>query len=342
MAKLLKNTLLLLVILMSIHIRFAEGRSQMDKYEWLPTESAYKRYPMSIIKGDLILNDGTSIYIPSRITVENGWGELGSIHIVGERLKPLPTKIEISWFSYTEDKFYSGVFELPFDRISYLFKKGVQSPVTGKKITYENIIVGVAPAGVISIWLMADGDVLLVANLKAKEEIMDWTYITKNDRIPRSTYIKRVLDRSLSKDQLSELNLHGVPYDRLEAFEKQYFWKPEVLGSKPTHLWLKTYNGECEFINFFPMSERYRDLRAIPKHIEIDWQDKFGKRYLGYITFDENEVLQAYQKISDGQKDHEMKLQIEINEKACDLNISLKDSKYILRLKKAVVKVYER
>ena len=342
MAKLQKITLFLLVILMSIHIRFAEGRSQMDRYEWLPTESAYKRYPMSIIKGDLVFNDGTSIYIPSRIVVENGWGELGSIHVVGERLKPLPTKIEISWFSYTEDKFYSGVFELPFDKISSLFKKGVQSPVTGKKITYENIIVGVDPAGIISIWLMADGEVLSVASFKAKEAKMDLKSVTENDQIPRSTYIKRVLSRSLSKEQVSDLNLYGVPYDRLEAFEKQYSWKPEVMGSKPVNVWLKTYNGECEFVDFIQNIENRRTLRAVPKRIDIEWQDRFGKRYLGYITFDENEVLKAYQKLSAGQENHEMKLQIEINEKINDLNIYLKDAKYIIPFKKSVVKVYQR
>jgi hypothetical protein len=214
--------------------------------------------------------------------------------------------------------------------------------VTGKKITYENIIVGVAPAGLISIWLMADGEVLLLASYKAKEENMDWKTVTENEQIPRSTYIKRVLNRRLSKEQLSELNLHGVPYDKLEAFEKQYYWKPDVVGAKPANLWLKTYNGECEFTDFSQRNHGHRDLRAVPKHIDIEWQDRFGKRYIGNVNFDENEVLQAYQKISTGQVDHEMKLLIEINEKACDLNISLKDSKYILRLNKSVVKVYER
>jgi len=223
-----------------------------------------------------------------------------------------------------------------------LFKKGLQSPATGKKITYENIIVGVAPAGVISIWLMGDGEVLLVASFKAKEAIMDWKSVTENDQIPRSTYIKRVLSRSLSKEQLSDQDLHGVPYDKLEAFEKQYSWKPEVMGSKPVNIWLKTYNGECEFVDFIQNNEKRRTLRAVPKHIDIEWQDRFGKRYLGNITFNENEVLGAYQKLSAGEENHEMNLQIEINEKTSDLSISLKDSKYIFRLNKAIVKVYER
>jgi hypothetical protein len=340
MVKLLKIILLLLITLMSIRILLAEGRSKMDRYEWLPTESAYKRFPMSIVKGNLIFNDGASLYIPNRKIINNGWGEIGSIHVVGERLKLLPTQIEISWFSYAEDKFYSGVFDLPFDKINNLFKTGMQSPITGRKTTYENIIVGVAPAGNISIWLMADGDVLLVASFKAKEAKMDWKSITKNDRIPRNTYIDYVLNDSLSKEQVSDLKLHGVPYDKLEAYEKQYSWTPEVIGSKPVHSWLKTYNGEREFVDF--IKKNNRNLRSVPKHIDILWQDQFGKRYTGDITFDENEILLAYQKLSAGQEGHEMKLQIEINEKSYDINVSLKDSKYILQLKKAVVKVFKK
>jgi len=221
MAKILSIMVLLLLGMVTIHKLTAEGRSKMDKYEWLPTESSYEKFPTSIINGDLIFDDGTSIYIPSSKTVNNGWGELGSTHIVGDRLKPLPTQIRISWFSYAEDKFFTGNFPMPFEKISDLFKKGLQSPVTGEKITYGNIIVGVAPAGKISIWLMADGEVLLVASFKANETKMDWKSITENEDIPRSTYVKSVLDDSLSKDQLLELNLNGVPYDRLEAFEKQ-------------------------------------------------------------------------------------------------------------------------
>jgi len=126
----------------------------MNRYEWLPTESSYENYPMRIIHGDFIFDDGTSLYIPGRKTIDNGWGEMGSIHIVGEKFKPLPTRIEISYFSFAEDKFYSGVFSLPYEKISNLFREGLRSPITGEKITYQNIIVGVAPAGEISIWLM--------------------------------------------------------------------------------------------------------------------------------------------------------------------------------------------
>jgi hypothetical protein len=340
MAKKLSIILFILITLMFIYKLMAEGEFKMSRYEWLPTESSYRQYPMSIITGNLIFNDGTSIYIPNRKVMDNGWGKMGSIHIVGEKLKPLPVKIEISWFSYTEDKFYSGVFSLPYEKISNLFREGLRSPITGENITYQNIIVGVAPAGEISIWLMADGEVLLVANFRAKEEKIDWKYLTEDDEANRSVYIRETLENSLGKEQFSELAKNGIPYAKLEAHGKQYSWNPLVTGAKPTHLWLKTFNGECEFIDLVKGGPSRRNLRAIPKHIDIDWQDRYGTTFTGDITFDEDEVLKAYQKLSNGKTDHEFKLHLEINEKNPGIVMSLKDSQYTYHFEKAVSKAY--
>src|SRR5438046_1377285 len=104
----------------------------MDKYKWLPTECAPKRYPMTILRGDLIFKNGGSIYIPEGKILYNGWGETGSTHLAGDAFKPVPYKLSITWFSYTEDKFYQGIVDLPYDTISKLFEDGFISLVTGK------------------------------------------------------------------------------------------------------------------------------------------------------------------------------------------------------------------
>lgn len=51
--------------------------TKMPEYEWLPSESAHVKYPMTIIDGLLFLQDGTSVYIPSKKVFNNGWGEIG-------------------------------------------------------------------------------------------------------------------------------------------------------------------------------------------------------------------------------------------------------------------------
>jgi hypothetical protein len=127
MAKKLGIYFLLLAAVVMLNVLTVEGGNKMDKYEWLPTESSFANFPMRIVTGDFIFNDGTSIYIPSSRIINNGWGVIGSTHIVGDKLKLLPAKIKIAWFSFVEDKFYSGVFTLPHDKIEILFKKGGSS-----------------------------------------------------------------------------------------------------------------------------------------------------------------------------------------------------------------------
>ncbi len=98
-------------------LKIEKGSCSMEKYEWLPSESGFKQYPMGIIKGDFIFSDNSSKYIPGSATINNGWGRLLSMHISGEALQPVPVKLSIHWFSYVEDKFYKGIFDLPPQRL---------------------------------------------------------------------------------------------------------------------------------------------------------------------------------------------------------------------------------
>jgi len=97
----------------------------MNLYEWLPTESAPIAFPMEIIEGTLFYPGSGSIYIPDRRPFANGWGRTGSMHLVGDDAKPVPERLELTWFSYAEDKFYSGRFELNHARLDSLFDAGL-------------------------------------------------------------------------------------------------------------------------------------------------------------------------------------------------------------------------
>lgn len=125
----------------------------MDKFEWQATESGPRNYPMEIVKGDLFYHDGSgSLYVPNRATLDHGWGTMRSSHIVGPDYKPLSNRLEITFFSYTENQFYVGKFDLPYKKILAMFKEGYDAPSRGR-ITYRQIIVGVAPGGTVSVWL---------------------------------------------------------------------------------------------------------------------------------------------------------------------------------------------
>src|SRR5690625_5873636 len=81
---------------------------------------------------------------------KKGLGVMFSSHIVGPDLKPLPDKLHIKYFSYLEDQFYEGNFDLPYEKILFLFREGSKDK---DNTEYNRIMVGVAPGGSVAVWL---------------------------------------------------------------------------------------------------------------------------------------------------------------------------------------------
>src|SRR5690625_7402810 len=106
---------------------------------------------MRIINGTLLYRgESHGLYIPSGGTIGRGWGEMVSSHIVGPDWKPLPDRLDIKFFSYTENRFYHGVFELPYERILSLFREGC---LNKEDRTYDRIMNGGAAGGGGAEWL---------------------------------------------------------------------------------------------------------------------------------------------------------------------------------------------
>jgi len=129
------------------------------------------------------------VYIPDHKIVNNGWAQINSTHVVGDELTPVPTKLALTWFSFAEDKFYAGNWQLPYDEIADHFEQGVTGEEPGGTITYETIIVGMAPRGEVSIWLDATGLSLEIASYQANEVDHDWNVIEEQDRAEYIGYI---------------------------------------------------------------------------------------------------------------------------------------------------------
>jgi hypothetical protein len=317
-----------------------KGSKTMDTFEWLPTESAPKHYPVQVVAGNLYFADGSSIYIPDRKVVKNGWGYIGSTHIVGDELKPVPTRLDIHWFSFTEDVFYSGVFELPTESMLDLFHEGLKSPTNGEDITYDRIIVGMAPGGEVSVWLGAEAVALEVANFVAEEAATEWSAILDNPDVPRQEYIDIVMEESVDAEQRANLLQHGVPKGLWGTYRQQYAWQPAIEGAEPVVMWLRTLNGENEFLNFEAVASE-RLLRAIPKAISLTWKNMSGQRYKSEIEFDEGEIVAVYRKMTGDKSDRQLELHIEISQVPPTVDVAITESNYVLPLKKFKVKTYK-
>ncbi len=124
------------------------------KFVWDATESAPKHYPMEIIRGTFVYQgeEEHGLYIPSGGTLKAGWGEPISSHVTGEKNKPLPDRLDIIFFSYAENQFYKGEFELPYEKILAFFRQGVADNPDNP--TYSSIMAGIAPGGVVAVWVI--------------------------------------------------------------------------------------------------------------------------------------------------------------------------------------------
>ena len=93
------------------------------KYEWLVLTAADDGYPMEIIYGELTDPIGRGGNIPTgQLLRSRLFGDAGMM-IVGDEFRPLPHKMKIKWFSYAENKFFKGEFDLDHKYIEAIFEQ---------------------------------------------------------------------------------------------------------------------------------------------------------------------------------------------------------------------------
>ena len=139
--------------------------AEQTRFDWRASDSAPEHYAMKIISGTLRFHgspNGAGTYVPGGGVISHGWGLGDSTHVTGEALKPLPDKLDITFFSYLEDQFYRGTFDLPYNTILKLFQEEEAKPkrktMDGKELSNSyKIIVGVAPGGTVAVWMQSRG-----------------------------------------------------------------------------------------------------------------------------------------------------------------------------------------
>ena len=319
---------------------------EMNKYDWLASESAPKNYPMEIIEGSFYCPDGYSLYIPNRKTIHLGWGSPISTHIVGPDKKSLPNKVSITWFSYTENKFYSGTFDLPYDKIVELFKKKhiARSQTVDE---YDTITAGVAPGGHVTIWVHGAGDVRFIASYGAEEVEVPWSKMTNNpEGFPRDTYPESYVKDALDEDSYKKLKAKGIPFGLWKQYEQLYTWEPDyAFAGKPENLELAFYNGEQRFLDYeidHPINDEKLKVKEqpVPKRLALKMENDKQDRFKVRIYFDEKEIFKAFEKLKeiDGEA-QELKLQIEVLSDF-SAKVFLRNSEYIVELKKIDQKLF--
>ncbi|MBS1645493.1 MAG: DUF2931 family protein [Bacteroidetes bacterium] len=325
-------------------IFFSNCKAQMSTYDWLPTECAPKNFPVEIVKGDFIFENGRTLYIPDRQFVNNGWGEFGSTHIVGDEQKPLPSRLAITWFSFLDDRFYTGNFELPGEKLKKFFEEGYISPLTAKKKIYDNILVGLTAGGGVAVWVMGDKVTKELAFFQAHDTSIAWPEFVDNPEYPRKRYIATMLEQAMSPNEVAELRAHPPNIELWKTtYRTLYNWAPSIIGkAKPLSLLINYYNGEREFVNFEDKTEAQEiSGRPAPKSASFYWQSSLNVKMGAELSFDSEEIFAALNKLHELNPKAKITLQLRVNDADQTVRIFLNNDKVILELLKTTIRVFE-
>ena len=317
------------------------------KFEWRATESAPKHYPMKIIRGTFIYKGEAEqgLYVPNGGTISTIWGDGISNHLVGEKLKPLPDRLKIIFFSYAEKQFYKGEFDLPYEKILALFRDGVENPTVfpnGKTLpVYDKIMVGVAPGGAVAVWVKGKKGVEVFFGQAQKVDINPSVgfALPFKDKADADAYMAKQLVNSLTPAELESLKKDGVPFGLWARYRNKYHWLPIfTAGHSPKDINVGYLNGE-DFGTWY-LADKYledkKELntpRPVPRKI-VFMTSINGQKYLFEVAFEEFETMTAFEKL--GANGKQVFLEFDPRLPVTDIRIRLRNDKESIELKRFV------
>ena len=276
----MKNIIITLLVLFSLltSCKVKEKENINKKYHWVAYVKPVAGYPIRTYRGVVYGKDGASKFGTSSnfifendcpfplFSISNGTPGLFKNAEEGEA-KGIPTHLDVSWLSYVEKCEYL-LEDQPLDsvKIAELLKDKVytlslnENDIT-PKIEEYNISVGLAPGGVVFVWLHNYGRVVEVGRYQAKKT-KDIHFVTKEEA---SQYYKRtgdvVLDEHTieNRDYAIKLGLpkekirmqyqqcgtpvteplviddvFKIPYGLWDSFRKRYPWKMTLITKDRT------------------------------------------------------------------------------------------------------------
>ena len=270
-----------------------------EKFEWLPSESAPKLYPMEIYNGHLFFEDGNSIYVPSSALAHSGWGNDGSTHVVGDDFKPVPVRLEVTWASFVENKFYTGSWTLPKEKMTKLFKEGVVNYRTKKKKTYNQIIVGLAPGGVAVVWMYGEGNQVEIGRYQAEEtQVSMKDFVPNNPKISQEEYMDLSTELPEAIENIKQKG--GIEFGLWDTYRKKYNWRTNI--DIPNYTFenssMEMFNGEREDLFDEALLKNEFKERAIPDYLSFIITNPKGKHYVfEFKNIDETEIFNLFKQV---------------------------------------------
>ena len=279
------------------------------------------------------------------ITEEPDWGCAAGYESTS--MDKLPKNVDMVWLSLKEDCFYRLKTAIDYEKVAKLFREGFNQRVPNGEVrhkTYDTIVVGIAPGGVVVLWV-GYGYLPLteIGRYQAEKIALREPEGLDNHQklIFDKEYAKRLLtNNTIIPEDFREANKNKpIPFGLWDSYrDNQYQWYPtfEIPNGKIGDVDYQYWNGEADtffFTDFialegqkevFAPQELYRDIRKLPlfKEIRFTYKAEDGIKYGMKIEFDWEDILATYKKVF-GEHPEEVKAHLDIRLNAANTETSI-------------------
>ena len=259
----------------------------------------------------------------------------------------LPASVDMVWLSYKEDCFYRLKTAIDYEKIAKLFREGFNQRVPNGEVrhkTYDTIVVGIAPGGVVVLWV-GYGYLPLTEIGRYQAEKIALREPEGLDNHQKLIFSKKDREEVLNSNTIipedfREANKNKpIPFGLWDSYrDNQYQWYPtfEIPNGKIGDVDYQYWNGEADtffFTDFITLEEHkdvfapkelYHNIRKLPlfKEIRFTYKAEDGIKYGMKIEFDWEDILATYKKVF-GEHPEEVKAHLDIRLNAANTETSI-------------------
>lgn len=243
-----------------------------DRYNYRGIVSTFEDVALDIKEAKLFygIENGQEMRIIDN--VRGDWGDIYPMVIFTNETFPLPCKLELRWITIVDLRCYELSAELDTVRMEEMWEE------QGKKFPedpFRYVVVGIAPYGMVTLWLRSKDKAVLFQQLAAKE-------VEYNDReklvYSKMTGDDEVMKSILSKEQIDSLmRQYQYRFVPLEEYFDGRRWRlyPDNDGFYETididRVEVKCVDGTFDFTNDGSLYKNH--TTGMPKRITVRWKE---------------------------------------------------------------------
>ena len=298
---------------------------------------------------------GVAVNTPIGYPIRFYAGRVGGMSIIGElysetrepdwgcafgyestSMDKLPKNVDMVWLSLKEDCFYRLKTAIDYEKVAKLFKEGFDERFSNGKMnhtTYNTVVVGIAPGGVVVLWVgYGYFPIKEIGRYQAEKIALKEPEGLDNHQrlIFDKEYAKRLLtNNTIIPEDFRQANKDKpIPFGLWDSYrDHQYQWYPtfEIPNGRIGDVDYQYWNGEADtffFTDFvaleehkdvFAPKELYHNIRKLPlfKEIRFTYKAEDGIKYGVGLQFDWEDILATYKKVF-GEHPEEVKAHLDI------------------------------